>query len=253
MAGLDKMKLNYDPKNCIISGGYGAGKSSYMNFIAGQYAFDFDRIKMTYRWLKEFDEKHGVKNRELPKHFVYSSDKMRFERVGNDALESHDFDPLTFGIQKYAPKGVKCKWFPFGSSLFIDEAYKYFPSGSGESNSLPQYISAGFKIERHRGLDIFMVSPRFIDIHKSIRDCSSGKFIVKKEVDITEKKAFIRWHIDSIPIGGIDAYYGASLADKHLHSTREIVTCRYDVFKLYNAFSHCDDFDEGLEVSDFVI
>ncbi len=246
------MQFKVETKNYIIAGGYGSGKTSYINFLAGQYAFNFERIKMTYAWLKEFDEKHGIKNRVLPSHFVYSADKMKFQRVHHYIRESHDFDPLRFGLQKYAPKDVRVQWFPFGSCLITDEAYKYFPSGS-DSDTVPYYIRAGVKIERHRGLDMYFIAPRFIDINKSIRDCCAGKFIVKKDVKISENKALIRWYIDEIPLGELDAYANASVNDKHLHSKRIVEECHYNVFKLYDAYSHCDDFDEGLENYDFII
>ncbi len=237
----------------LISGTYGAGKSTYMHHKLNESAFDFERIKQGQAWLRAFNAQRGY-NIPTPEHFTFCTEDVIFRRRLHHDRKNHKLEIERFGVQKEAPKDVKCQFLPKWSTLGCDELQKYFPSRDGEPVGNWQY--GGFEQHRHRELNIYGTTPAFLLVDKRIRRNASGVYITDRKVIDNDKEFKVIITADKIPVGLIDYY--DSLTPNEIKQNRklfkqEITVIDYNIYDLFDTNAHCDDFDEGFEEKDCII
>lgn len=233
----------------IIFGGNGKGKSSLMNFFLNESAFDADRIREGHDEIKLINEEYGI-NLPKPKHLTYLNGTALFQKFRYSSRANLYLDPARLGIQAEAPEGVKCQHIlPYGT-LGIDEAQTWFASRDKDVGG--NYVFSFFEKHRHNNLDIYMSTTRAKLIDKRIRELACGMYI--KDRKVTKDRyggKHIKWFVDDIDVGNIDAYLDASPKDKKYYFRRKIITCDYDIYKIYDPESQKYLFYQGYEAKDF--
>lgn len=229
----------------IIFGINGAGKSSLMAHIAELEAFNNVRTRLGNIALAKVCENFGIETKELS-HFVYSKEKMTFNKSGYYTRESHTFDPKKMGIQTEAPEGVECCFLPEYTVACVDEAQTYWPSRDGGENSGKNYQFSLHEKKRHNNLFIIMTTPDAILIDKRIRNSSIGIHIIERKNYKKGTKLKIVWKVRVVLAGNLNHYISCSENEKK-HFYKDLVIIRNKtIYDVYDAESEKHLFTDGM-------
>ena len=226
----------------IIFGANGFGKSSLMNFFLNESAFDVQRIRQGNREIEYLNERYNL---SIPgyKHLTFCSETSIFKKTFYSSRQNLVLEPGKLGIQDEAPEGVECQFIPPCATLGIDEAQTWFSSREGH---VQNYQASFFAKHRHNNLDIYLTTPRAIDIDKRIRALSSGIYVKDKKVNFYDNgKVKIEWYVDLIDVCMIDKYLEAGPKEIKYFSNERVIRCNYNVFDIYDSRSCQDDFIIG--------
>lgn len=231
-----------------IFGQIGSGKSVFLTHILRDYAFDKDRNRQM-RFAIAADNATSDIERTIPPHCVSANYECTFHKFGYRPRVNRIIDPARLGVAD-GKSDVKPHFnFPY-EVIGIDEAQKWF---SGKGSGVAAWQIRWFEIHRHNHLDIFLATQRAINIDKNIRDLAQGIHIkeLKKYYDKYGKIVRLKWIVNVIQEGNIDAYMNAPEDQKKKFCSKEVVTANYDVFAQYNSYCFKSKFNEGHENEDF--
>lgn len=231
-----------------IFGQIGSGKSVFLTHLLHEYAFDKERNRQM-RLAIAADNATSDIQRTIPPHCVSANYQCTFRKFGYRPRFNRIIDPARLGIYDESV-GVKPHFnFPY-EVIGVDEAQRWF---SGKGSGVPAWQKRWFEIHRHDHLDVFLATQRAINIDKNIRDLSQGIHIkeLKKYYDKYGKIVRLKWIVNMISEGNIDAYLEATESEKKSFYHKEVITAKYDVFSMYDSYCFKSKFYEGHENEDF--
>lgn len=159
----------------IIVGECGKGKSS----LAMVFAEDYINKRGAERW--EFTEKiirEENAKRATPLEFpstlpVYSNIDFTIKNVNGNDVKPIPIKGNQIGVNNHADKKLKYVYLYPASLIILDEMQTEFPS---KEIPLPKGQQKFFTTHRHDDLEMIMLAPRGVFIHKDIR-CSGATII----------------------------------------------------------------------------
>ena len=220
-----------------------------MTYFLNESAFDAARIREGYKEIDFLNEEYGI-SMPKPKHLTYVNGSAVFRKFRYNPRANLELDPARIGIQSEAPEGVKCQHILPYATLGIDEAQTWFASRDKEVGG--NYVFSFFEKHRHNNLNIYMSTTRAKLIDKRIRELACGIYINERKVLIDRYGGMhIKWYVDFINVGEIDAYLDAAPKERKYYYNRQKITCDYNVFNIYDHESQKSLFYTGYEKEDF--
>ena len=229
----------------IIFGDNGAGKTCLGTYIANERAFDRERNRAMQAEIRHKNA-NGF-NLTVPQHCVATNYKVVFRKIDFSPRYPRIINPYRLGFQNGAPYKMHYT-LPY-ESIFIDEAQKYFPS---REQNFPTYRSNYFEENRHNSLDIYLMTPDAILIHKNVRRLAQGIKVVDRKVTVNKYGSMkITWTVHRILTGYIDKYLDAPPKEQKQYYTKEKIVADYNVYRLYDSQGCKYRFVEGHIDEDF--
>lgn len=150
----------------IVCGKPGRGKTSYVvaHILNENFKFNNQRYFQSSAYIKFMNNSYGLNLTPLPQRHVVSANFDIWCKYPN--FKNYTISGWEFGVPNEYYSKTK-KLIPFGVYAF-DEAHKYFDSKYDKS--LPPWVTQAFELRRHISLQIYLMSQRYIRIHKDIRE-----------------------------------------------------------------------------------
>lgn len=198
----------------IICGDPGAGKTALLTYFAITEMLENGYNQ--YRNLKkEIDilKPGGFENVELPpqKHLVYADYSIKFRKN----LTSYTCDGYKIGLSNIY---YETTFFPTGSTIFLDEAQRYY--NSRFSKYLRPQTYNWYQMHRHNDYNIFMVCQRLENIDVNIRAIAERILVIDKMIVSNDKYGrvtHVNWKVHQFNSPDVaESYYMAR--DKHQKS-----------------------------------
>ena len=165
----------------LIGGVPGAGKtalltSTLINYILNHGFEDYLNLKRELVIM----QKGGFSNLDLPpqKHLCFADYSVQINR----RLQAYFVDGYKLGLEN---PFFETQYIPPYSTIFLDEAQKYFDSRM--SKYIREEVYRWFQLHRHNDYNIFMTCQRLGNIDLNIRGIAERFWIVDK-IDIKENK-----------------------------------------------------------------
>ena len=171
-----------------MSAEQGAGKSSLVASIVNNiFKYGTSRYETTNQFLRYLNQKFGYSLHKAPQpHYIYSTKNFRISLGKKGEYCTYDLDPGRIGV----PDGTAhYQYFPFGSTLVIDEADSYFPCREWRKTS--QNFIDFLKYNRHNGLTIIMICQCVSNLELKIRELATSQFVVLSSS--FEPRKFLFW------------------------------------------------------------
>lgn len=151
----------------IVCGKPGSGKTSYVvaHVINEEFKFNNSRYFNSKEYIKFMNDKYQINLSLPPQRHVVSANFDIYRKF--PTMRNYKISGFKFGVPNEFCKTEKL--IPFGLYIF-DESQKYFDSKNNKE--LPPWVTQAFELRRHISLDIYLISQRYIRIHKDIRDIS---------------------------------------------------------------------------------
>lgn len=219
-----------------IVGKTGSGKtamlSKFLTDTITNNQADYRRAKREILGLQS----NGFNNLELPpqKHICFSD----FDYKLNKRFSSYKIDGYKIGLENKYFKTIK---FPVGSSIFLDEAQRYFDSRM--SFFLREEVYRWFQLHRHNDYKVYMTAQRLANIDVNIRALLE-KIIVIDSLDFQyDEYGFIVkmiWSCHEFTAPDIAEKYQMACESGEKTTLGKKVTYTYNgnVFNYYNSFSN---------------
>lgn len=149
----------------IVCGKPGKGKTSYVvaHVINEEFWFNNPRYFKTLHYIKSLSNAYGINLTEPPERHAVTSNFDIYRMYPK--MKNYEMSGWDFGIPNTHHPTTR-QLIPHGLYVF-DEAQKYFDS---KNEKLPPWVTQAFELRRHIGLDIYLMSQRYIRIHKDIRE-----------------------------------------------------------------------------------
>lgn len=216
------------------------GKSLFLVSVYVLLAFDREKDNMARQVLKSrISEGYPLDEYLKLKHFIFSNNEIIARKFGYYPRVSNIFNPFEFGL----PNTIfKTRFFPEYSTLFIDEAQKYFNS----RKKLNEYTSRAFETSGHMHYDIWLATqrPKLIDLN--VRELIT-KFIDIRKVEFKETKHGIKTIIYTIEHEdnySVEKYIESGRKEMYGGIKNEYEINR-DLRQDYNAFCYNESFYNG--------
>lgn len=231
-----------------IFGQIGSGKSVFLTHTLHEFAFDTERNRQM-RVAIAADNAESNKKRTIPPHCVSANYACTFRKFGYRPRNNRWIEPERLGLFDAGKNNHPHFNFPY-EVIGIDEAQRWF---SGKGGGVPAYQKRWFELHRHNHLDIYLATQRAINIDKDIRDLAQGIHVkeLKKCYDKYGNIVKLKWTVNVISEGNIDAYLNATGNEKKKYYQKEVITAKYDVFSMYDSYCFKSKFEEGHEDEDY--
>lgn len=150
----------------IVCGKPGKGKTSYVvaHIINEEFKFNNSRYFMSLSYIQSLSNTHGIKLAIPPERHVVTANFDIYRMYPK--MKNYEMSGWDFGVPNVHHPTTR-QLIPYGLYAF-DEAQRYFDSKSDKP--LPPWVTQAFELRRHIGLDIYLMTQRYIRIHKDIRD-----------------------------------------------------------------------------------
>ena len=219
----------------FITGIPGAGKTSYLSKLAIEYMQN--GYANYYSCKREFNDLNNTGCAlELPpqKHLVYSDIPIHYGK----RLQTYDLNGFRIGLR--SPLFPNPQFFPPYSTLFVDEAQRYYDSRI--SKYLRKEVYSWYQFHRHMDYDIYLACQRLGNIDINIRTIAE-RFLVMESLDFkTNKFGMIEQCIWTFR-----EFTSCDMAEQYMLAkdkgevsdlgTKCIDTCDYNILNCYNSKS----------------
>ncbi len=219
----------------IITGIPGAGKTSYMAKLAVDCILncraDYLACKREFNTLNDT----GCKL-DLPpqKHLVYCDTSITYGR----RYSSYDIDGFCIGVA--SPLFTTSRFIPPYSSIFLDEAQRYYDSRM--SKYLREEVYRWYQLHRHGDYNVYMACQRLGNIDINLRAIAE-RFLVMDKVDVRSNEfgvvSRVTWNYHEFTSGDIAEKY--QLASDNPEYAKMGIAVKesidYNIFRCYNSKS----------------
>jgi hypothetical protein len=234
----------------IIFGKPRIGKTALMTFLGSQFVFDRNRYKSMYNEIDLLNAGNfNNGNLSKPSNVLFSNYGIIAHKYGYSPRRNNYVNPFLIG---YANPFVETVYLPAYSVVCITEGQKYF--NSRMTLKYPDWQSRFYEQHGHNDYDFFIdvQRPGLIDVN--IRDLASFIEVVKKQDIIKHGKIFgIQWLIRFIEGSSeLERYLSSGKKDVTTY-TEQIITCDFNVHRLYDSKMCKPKFYDGHFSDDFDI
>ena len=149
-----------------VSGKRRTGKTSYVaaRILSEDMLYYNERYEDAVSYIKSINKDEGFELTLPPQRHVVSAN---FDIVNRyPYMKNYPISGFEFGIPHPRAPEVK-KLIPYGVYAF-DEAQRYWDSK--ENKSLPPWVTQAFELSGHIFIDIYLISQRYMKIHRDIRE-----------------------------------------------------------------------------------
>ena len=149
-----------------VSGKKRKGKTSYVvaRILNEDLRYFNERYQNAVSYIKSINKKEDIDLTLPPQRHVVSANFDIVRRY--PYMKNYPFSGFNFGVPH--PKAPEVKTLmPYGVYAF-DEAQRYWDSK--ENKALPPWVTQAFELSGHIFIDIYLITQRYIRIHKDIRD-----------------------------------------------------------------------------------
>lgn len=223
----------------IIFGESGKGKSSLGTFFLKEiYEKEGDIL------LRRCRQDIADTNRRLNRNYtlpdrppLFTTHDVRLHIGYKKFFEPYYINGFYFGL---ANERMDTMFIPPFSKIWFDEAHKYF--NSRKAGSFPAWVSQAFSQQRHFGLDIFLMTTRFMQIDTDIRQTTT-RFIevqgIENKMNFAGVVECSKWKCREWSEWDMVERYLNTKEKTYLET--EYVN-EGNIFDSYNSFAYKDDF-----------